>query len=285
MKSDTGGAVRVGLIGFGTVGRAFARLLAREAPDLAVPARRPSLPRGRRDPQRGTEARSRPRDRRALDGRPRFRRDGRRGSTSSSSCSAESSPRTASSARRSDAGKSVVTANKMLLARHGTALQALAREKGAGLGIEAAVAGGIPILRALRASFTGDRVTAVSGILNGTCNFILTEMEKTERPYDEVLAEAQRLGIRGGRPGERRRGRRRGLQARSSRAPRVRPRRGVRADRPRGHHARFCRAISSTRGGSCAPRASSPWRASSRADISSSRSGRTSCPRRRCSRR
>jgi homoserine dehydrogenase len=93
-----------------------------------------------------------------------------------------------------NSGKSVVTANKMLLARHGTELQALARAKGAGLGIEAAVAGGIPILRALRASFTGDRVTAVSGILNGTCNFILTEMEKTGRPYDEVLAEAQRLG-------------------------------------------------------------------------------------------
>jgi homoserine dehydrogenase len=91
-------------------------------------------------------------------------------------------------------GKSVVTANKMLLARHGTELQALACEKGAGLGIEAAVAGGIPILRALRSSFTGDRVTAVSGILNGTCNFILTKMESTGTSFEAALKEAQRLG-------------------------------------------------------------------------------------------
>ncbi|MGA7992044.1 MAG: homoserine dehydrogenase, partial [Thermoanaerobaculia bacterium] len=92
------------------------------------------------------------------------------------------------------AGKSVVTANKLLLAKEGATLQALAREKRAGLGIEAAVAGGIPILRALRESFAGDRILAVAGILNGTCNFILTEMEATGRAYAEVLKDAQRLG-------------------------------------------------------------------------------------------
>ena len=86
--------------------------------------------------------------------------------------------------------------NKLLLAREGAALQALAREKGAGLGIEAAVAGGIPILRALRESFAGDRVVSVGGILNGTCNFILTEMEETGRPYGDVLKDAQRHGLR-----------------------------------------------------------------------------------------
>lgn len=91
-------------------------------------------------------------------------------------------------------GKGVVTANKLLLAAHGAELARLAREKGAALGLEASVAGGIPILRALRESFAGDTLVAVSGILNGTCNFILTEMEKTGRPYVDILTDAQRLG-------------------------------------------------------------------------------------------
>ncbi|HEV8268275.1 MAG TPA: homoserine dehydrogenase, partial [Thermoanaerobaculia bacterium] len=99
------------------------------------------------------------------------------------------------------AGKSVVTANKLLLARHGSALAVAAREKGVGLGIEAAVAGGIPILRAVRESFASDRIVAVAGILNGTCNFILTEMEKAGRAYADVLAEAQRLGFAEADPG------------------------------------------------------------------------------------
>ena len=92
------------------------------------------------------------------------------------------------------AGKSVVTANKLLLSAHGFELTALAAAKGAGMGIEAAVAGGIPILRAIRESFAGDRLVSVEGILNGTCNFILTEMERTGRSYPDVLAEAQTLG-------------------------------------------------------------------------------------------
>ncbi len=92
------------------------------------------------------------------------------------------------------AGKSVVTANKLLLSAHGFELSELSASKKVGLGIEAAVAGGIPILRAIRESFVGDRLVAVEGILNGTCNFILTEMERTGRPYADVLAEAQKLG-------------------------------------------------------------------------------------------
>ena len=92
------------------------------------------------------------------------------------------------------AGRSVVTANKLLLAARGAELAALAREKGAGLAFEAAVAGGIPILRAVRESFAGDRIDAVAGILNGTCNYILTEMERTARAYGDVVAEAQALG-------------------------------------------------------------------------------------------
>ncbi len=92
------------------------------------------------------------------------------------------------------AGRSVVTANKLLLAARGTELARLARRTGAALAFEAAVAGGIPILRALRESFVSDRIEEVGGILNGTSNFVLTEMSRAARPYGEVLAEARSLG-------------------------------------------------------------------------------------------
>lgn len=92
------------------------------------------------------------------------------------------------------AGRSVVTANKLLLAARGTELARLARRTGAALAFEAAVAGGIPILRALRESFVSDRIEEVGGILNGTSNFVLTEMSRTARPYGEVLTEARSLG-------------------------------------------------------------------------------------------
>ena len=91
-------------------------------------------------------------------------------------------------------GKHVVTANKALLARHGAALAALAEEKDLALKFEAAVAGGIPIVKALRESLIAYGVVAVRGILNGTCNYILTQMESSGRPFAEVLEDAQRLG-------------------------------------------------------------------------------------------
>lgn len=93
-----------------------------------------------------------------------------------------------------DAGKHVVTANKLLLAREGADLSKRATGRGVALGIEASVAGGIPILRALRESFSGDRIVSVGGILNGTCNFILTEMSGRGGRYASILEEAQRLG-------------------------------------------------------------------------------------------
>ncbi len=93
-----------------------------------------------------------------------------------------------------EAGKHVVTANKLLLAKEGGSLAALAAEKRVALGIEASVAGGIPILRALRESFSGDRIVSVGGILNGTCNFILTEMSARSGRYASILEEAQKLG-------------------------------------------------------------------------------------------
>ena len=92
------------------------------------------------------------------------------------------------------AGKHVITANKALMAKHGMALASLAEEKGVDLLFEAAVAGGIPVVRVLRDSLAGVEIKRVAGILNGTCNFLTTTMLETGRSYDEVLEEAQKLG-------------------------------------------------------------------------------------------
>lgn len=91
-------------------------------------------------------------------------------------------------------GKSVVSGNKALLAKHGVELQAAADESGAQLSYEAAVAGAIPILRPLRDSLAGDRVTRVLGIMNGTTNYILDQMDTTGASFADALAEAQKLG-------------------------------------------------------------------------------------------
>lgn len=91
-------------------------------------------------------------------------------------------------------GKAVVTANKALLSEHGDALFALATQQGVPLAYEASVAGGIPIIKALREGLAGNRIEWVAGIINGTSNFILTEMAGAGRPFADVLAEAQRLG-------------------------------------------------------------------------------------------
>jgi homoserine dehydrogenase len=96
--------------------------------------------------------------------------------------------------RALERGVSVVTANKALIAAHGTALEALAASTGADLLFEAAVAGGIPIVRALRTSLIGERIQRVLGIVNGTTNFILTAMTERGADYEAVLAEAQQLG-------------------------------------------------------------------------------------------
>lgn len=93
------------------------------------------------------------------------------------------------------AGKPVITANKALLAHHGAALADLAEKTpGASLHYEAAVAGGIPAVKALREGMAGNGITRVSGILNGTCNYILTEMEATGAAFADVLSDAQKLG-------------------------------------------------------------------------------------------
>jgi homoserine dehydrogenase len=93
------------------------------------------------------------------------------------------------------AGKDVVTANKALLAVHGAEIVTAAEASGVRLGFEASVGGGIPILRTLKEGLAGDRTAAVYGIVNGTCNHILTTMTREGRSFAEVLAEAQRLGL------------------------------------------------------------------------------------------
>ena len=92
------------------------------------------------------------------------------------------------------AGKPVVTANKALLALHGRALAATAEAQGIPLGFEAAVAGGIPAIKALREGLAANQLRRVAGILNGTCNYILTEMRLRGLQFAEVLHEAQKLG-------------------------------------------------------------------------------------------
>ncbi len=91
-------------------------------------------------------------------------------------------------------GKSVVTANKALVAHYGEALEALSLQKGKEFAFEAAVAGGIPVIKMLREGLAANRINRIQGIMNGTCNYILTTMEKTGKPFGDVLAEAQAKG-------------------------------------------------------------------------------------------
>jgi len=91
-------------------------------------------------------------------------------------------------------GKPVITANKALLADHGEEIYRVARENQTGIYYEASVGGGIPILRSQRAGLVGNQIESIFGILNGTCNYILTRMEREGLPFDEILLDAQALG-------------------------------------------------------------------------------------------
>ena len=88
----------------------------------------------------------------------------------------------------------MVTANKAMIAYHGVRLAEMAEKTGAAIGFEASVGGGIPIIKSMREGLSGNRVGKVMGILNGTCNYILTTMRDQGRDFDDVLAEAQKLG-------------------------------------------------------------------------------------------
>lgn len=93
-----------------------------------------------------------------------------------------------------ESGKHVVTANKALIARHGTMLAELAKKNNVSLAFEAAVAGGIPIIKSLKEGLAANHIYRVFGIMNGTCNYILSVMEATGRRFEDVLSEAQQLG-------------------------------------------------------------------------------------------
>ena len=106
----------------------------------------------------------------------------------------ENGPARASVEAALDSGKQVVTANKAMLAAHGQHLAELAEKKGLALRFEAAVAGGIPVVKVLSESMAANRIHRVLGVMNGTCNYILTRMESSGLSYDEVFAEANALG-------------------------------------------------------------------------------------------
>ena len=183
--------LKVGLAGLGTVGCGVARLLSRHADELALKAGRPIQ-------VTGVSARDRGRDR-GVALNARWHDDAVELARSDIDVFVEliggaDGPARLSVEAALDAGKPVVTANKALLAKYGTALAERAERHGVALRFEAAVAGGIPVIRTLREALAGNSVTRVFGILNGTCNYILTRMERANLTFAECLAEAQRLG-------------------------------------------------------------------------------------------
>jgi homoserine dehydrogenase len=175
---------RVGLLGHGTVGAAFATLLAERAEHVeAITGRRPELA--------GVLTRSR----------------GDFGELLADSdliveLIGGIDPARDYVTRAMRAGRHVVTANKQLLSQHGEELWALAREHGVQLRFEAAVAGVVPVIRVLAESLAASHVERIHGIVNGTTNFVLSEMERTGATYAEALAEAQRLGYAEADPSE-----------------------------------------------------------------------------------
>ncbi|MDQ3558107.1 MAG: homoserine dehydrogenase, partial [Pseudomonadota bacterium] len=185
-------ALRLGIAGLGTVGASVARLLERHGDALASQL-------GRRVEVVAVSARERERQRGFIMGGIAWHNDpvslarsdsidvfveliGGAGGTALESVNAAL-----------QTGKGVVTANKALLAAHGMDLARLAEARGAPLAFEAAVGGGIPIIKTLREALAGNRLTRITGILNGTCNFILTRMEEG-MAYPAALREAQALG-------------------------------------------------------------------------------------------
>jgi len=187
----TGKLLRIGLAGLGTVGGGLVKFLA-ERPDFA--------PAGDRAVVTGVSARSRSRQRDFdISSMTWFDDPVALASSPETDVFVEliggsEGPAKAAIEAALALGKPVVTANKALIAHHGAELAVLAESKGVPLLFEAAVMGGTPAVKMLREAMVGDEVVRVAGILNGTCNYILTEMEASGRGFAEVLAEAQRLG-------------------------------------------------------------------------------------------
>ena len=175
---------RVGLLGHGTVGSAFAALVEERADAIATAT-------GRRPEIAGVLTRSRGSFREILD---------------SADAVVELiggiEPAREFALTTLEAGKPLVTANKQLLSQHGDELLAAARASGAQLRYEAAVAGVVPVIRVMRESFAGAHIEKVHGIVNGTTNYILTEMARTGATYADALGRAQQLGYAEADPAE-----------------------------------------------------------------------------------
>ncbi len=185
--------LKVGLAGLGTVGASVLRLLARERAALALRC-------GRAIEVVAVTARAKSKDR-GIDLKPlRWAADAAALARDPEIdvfvelIGGEGDPAKSAVEAALASGKSVVTANKALLARHGVALAALAEERNAALNFEAAVGGAIPIVKVLRDGLAGGAYARVYGILNGTCNYILTRMEREKLAFADCLKDAQRLG-------------------------------------------------------------------------------------------
>ena len=181
------------MAGLGTVGAGVVRMLAAHGDTIAARAGRPIE-------IVAISARSRHRDRGVELGGFAWEDDpvalARRGDVDLvvEVIGGEDGPAKATAMAALTGGKHLVTANKAMLARHGQALAEAAEAAGVALRFEAAVAGGVPVVKALTEGLAGNAITRVMGVLNGTCNYILTAMETRRAPYAQVLEEAQRLG-------------------------------------------------------------------------------------------
>ncbi|THF58409.1 homoserine dehydrogenase [Ollibium composti] len=186
-------ALRIGIAGLGTVGASVARVLRDKAGELTRQCGRPIT-------VTAVSARDRGKDRGVDLGDVAWFDDPVELARSNGidvfvelMGGDEGAPREAVKAAL-EAGRHVVTANKALLAMHGVALAEIAEKKGVLLNYEAAVAGGIPVIKTMREAMAGNSVSRVFGILNGTCNYILTRMEAEGLTFEACLKDAQRLG-------------------------------------------------------------------------------------------
>jgi homoserine dehydrogenase len=186
-------ALRVGIAGLGTVGASVVRVMTGKAAELTRQC-------GRDLAVTAVSARDRNKDRSVDFGNAHWFDDPVDLARSANIdvfvelIGGDDGPARASVKAALEAGRHVVTANKALLAKHGVALAEIAEKKGVLLNYEAAVAGGIPVIKTMREAMAGNSVTRVFGILNGTCNYILTRMEAEGLSFDACLKEAQQLG-------------------------------------------------------------------------------------------
>jgi homoserine dehydrogenase len=186
-------ALRVGIAGLGTVGASVARVLRDKAAELTRQCGRDII-------VTAVSARDPKRDRGVDLGAAKWFDDAVKMAEKADIdvfvelIGGDEGPAWSSVKAALEAGRHVVTANKALLAKHGVQLAEIAERKGVLLNYEAAVAGGIPVIKTMREAMAGNSVNRVFGILNGTCNYILTRMEAEGISFDACLKDAQRLG-------------------------------------------------------------------------------------------